>query len=213
MAPADQERHLRDSGQTHTQTQTHGQTHTLSAQAPHPHQHQQTPANSVNAHPKVVAKPRFEKGFSFTDSNAPSTKQISPPPVHTDQALDAVTPGIELATYRQWPDARADSPSYFSHADPKIRTSPHQESHRRIPPLGQTSATMNRRESLSEIRAANPDLSLSGNIISATFTPTHAFTYRKGGQWVSALASQASTLPRGDAATLRKQEQAFSNNP
>ncbi|KAG9251781.1 glycosyltransferase family 20-domain-containing protein [Emericellopsis atlantica] len=42
---------------------------------------------------------------------------------------------------------------------------------------------MERRESLSEIRAANPDLSLSGNIISATFSAPHSFTYRTGGQW------------------------------
>ena len=47
-----------------------------------------------------------------------------------------------------------------------------------------TALAMGRRESLSEIRAANPDLSLSGNIISATFNIPHAFTYRKGGQWV-----------------------------
>ncbi|KAI5460306.1 putative trehalose-6-phosphate synthase/trehalose phosphatase [Mariannaea sp. PMI_226] len=40
-----------------------------------------------------------------------------------------------------------------------------------------------RRESLSEIRAANPDLALSGNIISATFSTPHTFSYRKGGDW------------------------------
>lgn len=45
---------------------------------------------------------------------------------------------------------------------------------------------MGRRESLSEIRALNPDLALSGNIISATFNIPHAFTYRKSGSWVSA---------------------------
>lgn len=43
---------------------------------------------------------------------------------------------------------------------------------------------MRRRESLSEIRAANPDLALSGNIISATFNTPHSFKYRKGGDWV-----------------------------
>ncbi|CAM1503561.1 Fc.00g011520.m01.CDS01 [Cosmosporella sp. VM-42] len=42
---------------------------------------------------------------------------------------------------------------------------------------------MRRRESLSEIRAANPDLALSGNIISATFSTPHSFKYRKGGEW------------------------------
>ncbi|KAL6837368.1 family 20 glycosyltransferase [Trichoderma camerunense] len=42
---------------------------------------------------------------------------------------------------------------------------------------------MARRESLSEIRAANPELSLTGNIISATFNIPHAVTYHKGGAW------------------------------
>ncbi|KAL6400328.1 glycosyltransferase family 20 [Ilyonectria robusta] len=44
-------------------------------------------------------------------------------------------------------------------------------------------AAMRRRESLSEIRAANPDLALTGNIISATFNTPHSFSYRKGGDW------------------------------
>jgi trehalose 6-phosphate synthase/phosphatase len=47
--------------------------------------------------------------------------------------------------------------------------------------------TLRRRESLSEIRAANPDLALSGNIISATFNTPHSFVYRKGGDWVCRL--------------------------
>ncbi|KAI0015584.1 family 20 glycosyltransferase [Xylariomycetidae sp. FL0641] len=40
-----------------------------------------------------------------------------------------------------------------------------------------------RRESISDIRAAAPDLGLSGNIISATFLAPHTFKYRKNGQW------------------------------
>lgn len=47
---------------------------------------------------------------------------------------------------------------------------------------------MARRESLSEIRAANPELFLTGNIISATFNIPHAVTYHKGGAWVSAFS-------------------------
>ncbi|OLN85827.1 Trehalose-phosphatase [Colletotrichum chlorophyti] len=46
-----------------------------------------------------------------------------------------------------------------------------------------TLAAMGRRESLSQIRAANPDLSLSGNIISATFNIPHSLKYRKGSDW------------------------------
>lgn len=44
---------------------------------------------------------------------------------------------------------------------------------------------MARRESLSEVRAANSELALTGNIISATFNIPHEFTYHKGGDWVS----------------------------
>ncbi|PFH56445.1 hypothetical protein XA68_16490 [Ophiocordyceps unilateralis] len=42
---------------------------------------------------------------------------------------------------------------------------------------------MTRRESLAELRADNPDLALSGNIISVTFDLPHTLTYRKGGDW------------------------------
>lgn len=48
-----------------------------------------------------------------------------------------------------------------------------------------TLAAMGRRESLSQIRSANPDLQLSGNIISATFNIPHSLKYRKGSDWVS----------------------------
>lgn len=56
---------------------------------------------------------------------------------------------------------------------------------------------MARRESLSEIRAANPELSLTGNIISATFNIPHAVTYHKGGAWVS-LFRPKNLLLRGE---------------
>lgn len=46
---------------------------------------------------------------------------------------------------------------------------------------------MARRESLSDIRAANPELSLSGSIISVAFNIPHALTYRVGQDWVSAI--------------------------
>lgn len=44
-----------------------------------------------------------------------------------------------------------------------------------------------RRDSLSELRKETPDLSLSGNIISATFNIPHSLKYRKGSDWVSRL--------------------------
>lgn len=42
---------------------------------------------------------------------------------------------------------------------------------------------MARRESVSEIRAANPDLGLTGNIISVAFNIPYSFTYRRGQDW------------------------------
>ncbi|KAH6653245.1 glycosyltransferase family 20-domain-containing protein [Truncatella angustata] len=54
----------------------------------------------------------------------------------------------------------------------------HQEVLRRI-----SLSTKGRRESISDIKAAVPDLALSGNIISATFTLPHSIKYRQGGEW------------------------------
>jgi len=45
-------------------------------------------------------------------------------------------------------------------------------------------ATTGRKESISDIRSAAPDLALSGNIISATFTTPHTLKYHKNGEWV-----------------------------
>ncbi|KAG6296192.1 hypothetical protein E4U09_001868 [Claviceps aff. purpurea] len=42
---------------------------------------------------------------------------------------------------------------------------------------------MARRESLSEIRAANPDLGLSGNVISVAFNIPYSFTHHRGQDW------------------------------
>lgn len=56
--------------------------------------------------------------------------------------------------------------------------------------------TMARRESLSELRAANPDLALSGNIISATFNLPHALAYRKDGDWVRRRRSSCTSKRR-----------------
>lgn len=44
-------------------------------------------------------------------------------------------------------------------------------------------------ESMSDIRAMSPDLSLTGNIISATFNIPHSLRYHKGAAWVCASFS------------------------
>ncbi|KAI1346040.1 trehalose-phosphatase [Xylaria sp. FL0043] len=40
-----------------------------------------------------------------------------------------------------------------------------------------------RRESITDIRSAAPDLALTGNIISVTFTTPHTIKYRRNGEW------------------------------
>jgi hypothetical protein len=136
--------------------------------------------------------PQQQQGASASTNYEIDTPR---PPAATDRGFDAVTPGLPPSHFAdgrafnsQYADeddsqGRDSSPSYFSQADPKIP---------RRPLLGVdgllqrkvTTANMGRRESLSEIRTTHPDLSLSGNIISATFNIPHAFTYRKGGDWV-----------------------------
>ncbi|KAK1962623.1 family 20 glycosyltransferase [Colletotrichum sublineola] len=102
----------------------------------------------------------------------------------------------------------AEGPSYFSLSD-RPRDSSHsqssQQQQHQEPPVSSysssqlpktpgplsgrdilkrmTLAAMGRRESLSQIRAANPDLQLSGSIISATFNIPHSLKYRKGSDW------------------------------
>jgi trehalose 6-phosphate synthase/phosphatase len=113
-------------------------------------------------------------------------------------AAEAATPGIHLSTYQ--PEATPqdeifETPSYFSQADRPISAEPEAiaTSPREAAAGAKTGqdilrrmslAAMGRRESLSEIRSGNPDLALSGNIISATFNIPHAFRYRKGADWV-----------------------------
>jgi trehalose 6-phosphate synthase/phosphatase len=121
-----------------------------------------------------------------------------------------VTPGITRETYDSEQSEEAEggvglgSPSYFSSKDidHAIAASPApveegksfedqvatganegKEYLRRL-----SLAVMGgRRESLSDIRATSPDLSLSGNIISATFNIPHSLKYRKGADWVSSV--------------------------
>lgn len=45
-------------------------------------------------------------------------------------------------------------------------------------------AATGRRESISDIKSSAPDLALTGNIISATFTTPHTIKYHKNGEWV-----------------------------
>ncbi|KJZ73439.1 hypothetical protein HIM_07233 [Hirsutella minnesotensis 3608] len=82
---------------------------------------------------------------------------------------------LGLSTHR---DRLASASHRFPQCSPDGLVSSH-----RPRPLLLAAAAMARRESLSELRAANPDLALSGNIISATFNLPHAVTYCKDGDW------------------------------
>ncbi|KAI6081338.1 glycosyltransferase family 20 protein [Hypoxylon rubiginosum] len=115
-----------------------------------------------------------------------------------------VTPGIMPSTYTRssTDSAKNASPSYFT-KDPNMQNNAISDAPRRESPAeisspsnvaqGATShmevlrrmsvSLRGRRESISEIRAAAPDLALSGNIISVTFTTPHSMKYHKGGDW------------------------------
>lgn len=108
-----------------------------------------------------------------------------------------VTPGIGLTTYHSEPEPGGSgaSQSYFSSNVSKLRDqmaqSPSEAAagsksgHDILRRMSLTSSQ--RRDSLSDIdpRQANPNLALSGGIISATFCIPYSPSYRKGSAWVS----------------------------
>ncbi|KAH8895910.1 hypothetical protein GQ53DRAFT_743863 [Thozetella sp. PMI_491] len=129
-----------------------------------------------------------------------------PPQLRNSVTNVPVTPGINLHTYKSESSGdgaapgnatdRSDSPSYFKGVQPDRATvaSPNPIDERAADSPSQAAAGAKspqdilRRMSLSQesfatIRDANPDLSLSGNIISATFTIPHSLKYRKGSDW------------------------------
>jgi len=105
-----------------------------------------------------------------------------------------VTPGINLSTYAS-DSSGALAQSYFTHDVQKMRDqlaqSPSEaaagaKSGHDI--LRKISLSGHQRQvSLTDVdpRAANPSLSLSGSVISATFCIPYALQYRKGRDWVS----------------------------
>jgi trehalose 6-phosphate synthase/phosphatase len=109
-----------------------------------------------------------------------------------------VTPGIHLGEYASESSSGGSRPTtgYFQHDISKLR-----ETMAQSPTEAASGATSNRdilrrmsltggrkrTHSIAEIdpRAANPTLSLSGGIISATFCIPYSLQYRKGADWVS----------------------------
>jgi trehalose 6-phosphate synthase/phosphatase len=169
-------------------------------------QHQQQQQQQQHHHHTLNADPSEESDNPATDADADAQAYSNPPsgassyfvpqPNATSSKFDAVTPGIELATYvpeespreTRGSDAhRSARVSYFPPGDANANSAYRGLVRRVTIPF----EFMARRESLSDIRMANPDLSLSGNIISATFNLPHAVTYCKGGKWVSFPPSMA----------------------
>lgn len=123
------------------------------------------------------------------------------PPPHAQPPITQVpvTPGINSETYcdtaGRTPGATADQ-GYFAHREPIASPDLTDLSPSEVAATAKTTenllgrmslAAMGRRQSLSQIRATHPDLSLSGNIISATFNIPHSLAYNKGADWVSSV--------------------------
>jgi hypothetical protein len=128
-----------------------------------------------------------------------------------------VTPGINPGTYRPTPGADTQGAGSAGYFDRELGAVQEEEEDitaltpSQIAAGAKTTnnllermslAAMGRRQSLSEIRAAHPDLSLSGNIISATFNIPHLLGYNKGADWVSLVLLAALLVYPPDGATL-----------
>ena len=123
-----------------------------------------------------------------------------PPQLRASVTGVPVTPDITARTYKSESssDSRAantappsDSPGYFHGITSRsqLAVSPDGMEEEQNPADVESPQEILRRlslsgESLAKIREANPDLALSGNIISATFTLPHTLKYRKGSDWV-----------------------------
>ncbi|KAI0107378.1 glycosyltransferase family 20 protein [Hypoxylon sp. NC0597] len=168
---------------------------------------QETGADATS---NIIVKEAEQMSFSPRESalGSDSQESLNLPP-HERKAITRVpvTPGIQASTYssRTGTDSsapKAPSPSYFTQDpgknDSGFATAPPVESPSDISSptnlakgaasdhevLRRMSISLRgRRESISEIRAAAPDLALSGNIISVTFTTPHALKYHKSGDW------------------------------
>lgn len=165
---------------------------------------QDLPSDTGPEQPSLAARDpsRPYSPTGSTHSESPVGGQAS----RAAAAAYAATPGINLTTYHSpQPDTEDhDVGGYFSR-NPSVVASSHHLSQASL--LAQSSASraasgtdllkrattarMGHNETLDEIRAANPDLTVSGNIISATFNMPHSFNYRKGSDWVRPVSRTA----------------------
>ncbi|KAK2061700.1 hypothetical protein LY76DRAFT_643718, partial [Colletotrichum caudatum] len=173
-----------------------------------PGRHQQQQASSVNPAPVNPANPVLRSvalsdavtpgihQHTYVDtrssrSQSPSEAAYFPRPAADAQSYFALsdrprdsppTSSSNTQSSQQQQQLRQQHPSSIPTTSSQTPQSPAPLSGRDILKR-MTLAAMGRRESLSQIRASNPDLQLSGNIISATFNIPHSLRYRKGSDW------------------------------
>lgn len=137
-----------------------------------------------------------------TNSSSPGLAHQRPANINVP-----VTPGIFQATYKT-PAIQDSNDSqnrgYFTR-DPRQHDRPSKSSESSSDNSGRTSspsdlirddmsgeevlrrmsqAASSHTETLADIKSAAPDLALTGNIISVTFTTPHTIKYRSDGEWV-----------------------------
>ncbi|RYO96168.1 hypothetical protein DL763_003369 [Monosporascus cannonballus] len=151
---------------------------------------------------KGTAPVHESAGTSFSPAVLPERGEGETPMLAHERPANTripVTPGIALFTYRAQHSPAinddAGAPSYFTRNPTKQERRPETETSWSTQDLLKGAMTSQevlrrmslsirgRRESLTEIKNAAPDLSLSGNVISATFVTPHHIKYRKGGEW------------------------------
>ncbi|KAK8050452.1 trehalose-phosphatase [Apiospora phragmitis] len=154
--------------------------------------------------PKPLKKGRLDEVLQTEEVNSPRPALLnraeSELPAH-ERASNTnvpVTPGIHLTTYHdddedKDKEDRSTSPSYFTTnpANPqsagndvlpgfreRATSMSDQDTLRRM-----SLASKGRRQSITEIKEAVPELALTGNIISAAFNLPYALKYRQSGDW------------------------------
>lgn len=140
---------------------------------------------------------KFEKdGADFAQSPRPllpDRQESIHPGLRPSLTNIPVTPGMHLGDE---PASKISDPSYFFNDLSKLRDGMAQSpveaasgatsNHDILRRMSLSSPGLQRKESLADIdpRAANPNLGLSGGVISATFCIPHSLQYQKGHDWV-----------------------------
>jgi trehalose 6-phosphate synthase/phosphatase len=145
-----------------------------------------------------MAQKFFDQGTELAESPAPlehGHQESGHPGLRPSLIKVPVTPGIGLGEYNS--GSTTGEPSYFAHDIANVRESMAQspsdaasgaKSHHDIlRRMSLSSPRLQRKDSVADVdpRAANPSLSLSGGVISATFCIPHSLQLRTGADWVS----------------------------